>query len=631
MNKFLQNKLTIAGLLLIALILINIIATAVPWRLDLTAGKFYTLSPGSRELIKKIDPRDPIEITFYYAASLPQVPILFKNYAERIRGLLEQYASVSRGKIRLRVVDPRPDTQDEEKAIRAGVQAQPLPSGENFFLGLVVSQAEQTQTLPFFNPQRESLLEYDISQLIARVQRESLPKLGIITGLPLFGRGSPAMRNAQPDWVVIDELRKSFSVVPLSDKIPNDIDVLAVIHPVGLSQDTLYEIDQFLLSGRPVFVAVDPSSVFTKQNPTGGQTAFALGLNVTSDLPALFSAYGIVYESQQVVADTEYAALVNTDPGQPPVPYAVWLDVRNFPEESAATASLRRAFFAEAGSVKLSDNSPLTLTPLIKSSKNSRLIDQSRLQFTVPSELITMVLPGDGPHIIGGIFRGKFSTAFPGGRPAPPPPAEGETPQPTPEPGTHLKESAQDGTLIVIADTDFLADAFSVQVFNFFGQRAIQPLNDNLALAANTLELLGGSPDLIALRGKGQVARPFERILAMEVKAQQEFQKQLSDLDARLQTIRNELENLTREQRNQGVLALSPQVQAKIDDFRAQEANVRRQQREIRKRLREDIEYLNITLATLNLLLVPVLLAGFGFWFFRSRAARQKTVIKEET
>jgi ABC-type uncharacterized transport system involved in gliding motility auxiliary subunit len=633
MKKALGNKTILVVLLVTAFILAGIIVNSIPWRLDLSSGQFYTLSKGSRDLIKKVDQRDPIDITFYYASSLPGVPIMFKNYAERIRGLLEQYTAVSGGKIRLTVVDPKPDTPEEERAIRAGVQPQPLPTGENFFLGIVVTQAEQSQALPFFNPQREGLLEYDISQLIARVQRSSLPRLGIITSLPLLARPSPmTVRNPQMDWVVIEELRKSFDIEVIQEEIPDNVDVLAVIHPAGISPAMQYNIDQFILRGKPVFIAVDPSSVYTKQNPAGGPGMMFTGMNNTSDIPTLFSAYGILYDPQKVVIDSKNTAFVNAEPGSPPIPYPVWLDIKEFPSYSPATSSLNRVFFAESGAISLVEGSSLTFTPIITSSPFSRLIDQSLLQFSVPSEVIRMAEPSEGSKTLAAIITGKFTSAFPDGRPASTDESENKNPETkTQSDQTHLKESSGSSTLIVFADTDFLADAFSVQIFNFFGQRAIQPLNDNLAMAANVLELLGGSQDLITLRSKGQVARPFQRIIDMETKAQQEFQKQLEQLDNRLQIIRGELEALTREQRNQGILAISPEVQAKIDDFRAQEANVRAQRREIRKRLRENIENLNVVLAAFNLLAAPLALAGFGYWFFSNRAARQKNTIKEDT
>ena len=249
----------------------------------------------------------------------------------------------------------------------------------------------------------------------------------------------------------------------------------------------------------------------------------------------------------------------------------------------------------------------------------------------MPSEVIRLAGPAEGSKTLAAIITGKFTTAFPDGRPNPELTEADTFENPDNPEKVHLKESPSSSTLILFADTDFLADAFSVQIFNFFGQRAIQPLNDNLAMSANILELLAGSRDLITLRGKGQVARPFQRIIDMETKAQQEFQKQLEQLDNRLQSIRSELESLTREQRNQGVLAISPEVQAKIDDFRAQEANVRAQRREIRKRLRENIENLNVALAAINLLAAPLVIAGFGYWFFRNRSAQQKNTLQQDT
>jgi len=637
MKTLLTKKTTLAGLLVACFVLANAIISRSTLHIDLTSGRFYTLSEGSKEILRKIDPRDPIEITYYYSASLPGVPIMFKNFADRIKGLLEQYVAAAKGKIRLTIIDPKPDTPEEERAIRAGLQPQPISTGENFFLGLVVTQAEQTQTLPFFNPQREGLLEYDISQLLHRVQLTNLPKLGIITGLPMFGRTNAMfMRSPQQEWYVVEELRKSFDVRILSEEIPEDIDVLAVIHPVDLSPVTEYYIDQFLLRGKPVFIAVDPSSVYLKQNPSSNLPVMVLNTDTASDLPNLFQSYGIIYDKEKIVLDSENAALVNVDPSSPPIPYPPWIEINKFPLSSAATASLTRVLLAETGAISVAEGSTLQFTPILSTSNSSRLIEKSLLQFSTPSEVIRLTEPPEQSKTIAALITGKFHSAFPEGKPAQPKEsadnAEVEKKADTSESTLpHLKESASNSTLLLIADTDFLADNFSVQVFKFFGYRAIQPINDNLALAANTLEVISGSQDLIRLRSKGPITRPFQRIINMEIKAQREFQKQLEQLDNQLQLIRGELETLTREQRNQGRLALSPEIQAKIDDFRAQEASVRAKRREIRKQLREDIEKLNIALAGFNLLTVPISLAMYAVWYFRKRSQRQAHTLKEDT
>ena len=112
-------KLLSVVLLFAGLVLVNYLASSIPFRLDLTAEKIYTLSPGTKTLLSRIE--EPIELDFYFSRSSRTLPIGLKNYAERVREMLGQYVRSAHGEITLRVIDPKPDTPDEEKATAAGV------------------------------------------------------------------------------------------------------------------------------------------------------------------------------------------------------------------------------------------------------------------------------------------------------------------------------------------------------------------------------------------------------------------------------------------------------------------------------------------------------------------------------
>src|SRR5690625_1116399 len=183
MKKF--NKTIALLLLLLALILVNFIGGLTRIQSDWTENSLYTLSDGSRNIFKEIE--EPITLQFYFSRSASSAPVFLKNYATLVEDLLHQYERASRGKIRLEVINPRPDSEEEESAIRIGISSQPLPSGEPLFFGLAAIQADREEILPVFSRQREEFLEFDISKLIHKVQLTDLPKLGIISSLDVFG------------------------------------------------------------------------------------------------------------------------------------------------------------------------------------------------------------------------------------------------------------------------------------------------------------------------------------------------------------------------------------------------------------------------------------------------------------
>ena len=623
-----SGKALAIALLFVGLVLVNYLASSLPARLDTTAERIYTLSPGTRALLGKIT--EPVTLDFYFTKSANGLPIAYKNYATRVEEMLRQYARASRGKLTLNVIDPRPDTPDEEKATAAGIQPQLIPTtGEQIQFGLVATQADQQKTLAALNPQREQFLEYDLSQLVYSVQQIDKKKLGLLTSLPLQGTSPQEAQmmmmmrqQPQPGQFVATEWEKTFQIVrvePTATELPAGLDALAVIHPQNLAPKLQFAVDQFILGGKPVFLAVDPSSQYFKRQANPQQAMMGGPQpNVSSDLASLLSAYGVAYDPQKIVGDLENATQVQTQGGQL-ARYPVWLNLRrnNFNATSATTAQLNSALFIEPGFLAAKAGATTTFTPLVESSAQSGDVAAMALQFSQPDAIARQIIP-TGKKTLAALVTGKFKTAFPEGAPKDEKPAAAPASQPSTL-NSQLTESKSSSTLFVIADTDWLFDDYSIRKLNFFGQTAAEPFNDNLAFAANSLEFLSGSSDLISIRGKGNSVRPFEVVRTMEIEANKKYQEKLAALESRLQTVQQKLSELQGKKGEANKLVASPEVTKAIEDFQKQQAAMRGERREIRRALREDIDALENRLLLLNLLTGPFLVGAFGLWFARSR------------
>lgn len=630
--KFGSKSIAI-GLLVLGLVLVNYLASSVPVRVDATAESIYSLSDGTRRMLGKIE--EPVSVDLYFSKDASGLPIAYKNYAARVQEMLRQYVRAARGKVTLNIINPRPDTPEEEKATASGLTPQVAQQGgEQFFFGLIVTQADQQKTIAAFTPQREQFLEYDLSKLIYSVQQLDKRKLGLITSLPLQGTSPQEMqmmmmmrRQPQPSQTVMSELEQSFKIVTVessANELPGDLDALMVVHPQGLSPRLQFAIDQFILGGKPVFLALDPSSQHFKRQSNPQQMMMGGGAqNVTSDLPTLLGAYEISYDSQKVVGDLENATQVQTGGGNI-ARFPVWLSLagrQSFNSKSMATAQLNSVMFIESGSVSHKAGGSLTFTPLVETSSQTGDMPSMMLQFAQPDDVAKQITPS-GKKTIAALVTGKFKTAFPEGMPADTPPPAGSNEPKKEEKKSDvpaLKESKGNSTLFVIADTDWLFDDYSVRKFNFFGQTAAQPINDNLAFAANTVEFLGGSQDLISIRGKGTSLRPFDVVRKMEAEAQKQYQSKLTELDGRLQQVQTKLSELQGKKGEGNRLVATPEMAKAIEDFQKQQAKMRGERREIRRALREDIDRLENRLLVLNLLATPVLVGAFGFWFYRNR------------
>jgi ABC-type uncharacterized transport system involved in gliding motility auxiliary subunit len=632
--KFGSKTLTIA-LLLIGLVLVNYLASSIPVRVDATAESIYSLSSGTKTMLGKIE--EPVSIDLYFSKDASGLPIAYKNYAARVQEMLRQYVRASRGKLTLNVINPRPDTPEEEKATASGLTPQVAQQGgDPFYFGLIVTQADQQKTVPAFTPQREQFLEYDLSKLIFSVQQLDKRKLGLLTSLPLQGTSPQEMqmmmmmrRQPQPSQMITTELEQSFQIIPIeatATELPAGLDVLVVAHPQGVSPKLQFAIDQFLLGGKPVFLAVDPASQHFKRQSNPQQQMMGGGpQNVSSDLPTLLGAYGVQYDAQKVVGDIENATQVQTGGGGV-ARYPIWLSLRGkeaFNPKSMPTAQINSAMFIESGSIAKKEGADVTFTPLVETSAQAGDVASMMLQFAQPDDVAKQLTPS-GKKTIAALVTGKFKTAFPDGAPKEEKPADDaakkdEAKKEEPKSTDFLKESKGTSTLFVVADTDWLFDDYSVRKFNFFGQTAAEPFNDNLAFAANAIEFLGGSQDLISIRGKGTSLRPFDVVRKMEAEAQKQYQTKLTELDGRLQQVQTKLSELQTKKGEGNRLIATPEMAKAIEDFQKQQATMRGERREIRRALREDIDRLENRLLLVNLLATPLLVGVFGFWFYRSR------------
>ena len=356
-------------LLLVCLIAINAIAYHVPLRIDATTDKLYTISEGSKKILTELE--DPVRVKFYFSFHNEQLPPNLKTYAQRVVELLGEYQTISSGKMTLEVFDPKPDTEEEEWAIRYGMEAPKLPNGDSIFFGATFLQVDQEITIPFFDPRRQEFLEYDITLAIHRVTEVELPKIAIWSDLPIKGNPQLMMqRQGGEPWALSEEIEKLFDVEFLqssSGSIPDDIDLLMLLHPKNLSDQQLYQIDQYVLKGGNIFIALDPNA--RAEAASGGQPHKSFA----SDLPRLLEKWGVSYDSNQVVGDLQLATSVNSRNGVLRFPPWISIGVNQLDRQHPITSQLEQLLFAEAGNLSPMDNVTIKFEALIKTSPTAAL------------------------------------------------------------------------------------------------------------------------------------------------------------------------------------------------------------------------------------------------------------------
>ena len=400
-------------------------------------------------------------------------------------------------------------------------------AGELGYFGLAGTNTTDDQdVIGFIQPQREPFLEYDLTRLIHNLANPKKRVVGLVSGIPIDA--DPA--NQYKPWRVVEQIKQFFEVksLGLDPDITDDIDVLMIVHPFGLSDKTLYAIDQFILAGGKTMVFVDPYA----EEGSRSNAAMRLPPDQGSNLEKLFKAWGVDYAQDKVLADLGLAQRVQAevDPqGRPVITnYVSWL---SFPadrlkSDDVITGQLRAINVATAGFVAKAKDADVTFDPLIVSTEASAPMEAQKFRFQPnPAEILKSFEPKGKSLTLAARLSGKLESAFPDG-----PPKEkdkdakdeadkkdGAAKKP------HLKESKDVVNLIVVADSDILADSFWLQVQDFFGQRLVVPTANNADFVINALDNLSGSSELIGLRSRGFSDRPFDRVIEIQRAAELQY------------------------------------------------------------------------------------------------------------
>ncbi len=606
-----MKKMTgLAGVLLLLGILIAFNAVLRPMRarVDVTEDKLYTLSDGTKQLLGELD-RD-VTLKFYFSKSNDRLPVPMKNFAARVRDLLKEYESRSGGYLVVEEFDPKPDSDEEEWAQRYGLQGQALDmfgAGGQLYFGIVAVSGNREAAIPVLAQSAEPRLEYLLTRMVSEVASEKQAKVGIMSALPVNGSGAanPYMmqQGGSAKWALISEIERQNDVEPIdmtATNIAEDIDTLVVIHPAEISDDTLYALDQFVLRGGHLLAFTDPMCITAMDGANPQMMQMGQMPQTESDLNRLTSAWGIEMITGQLAADEAAASLLNAGNGQAQR-NAAWLSLRapHINHDDVATGSLNEMMLPFAGAFEGSVSNGLAKTELLFTEDDGFTVSAAAARSGNLGRALTRKrLP------IAVRLTGTFQTAFP-------------------DKHDGLKESAAPGAVILVADTDLLADRFATQTMNLFGQSIVQPRNDNFSFAVNMVEQLCGSEALIGLRSRNSFDRPFDRVIDLEKQAAFKWQSEEERLNQKLQSTQQRLASLQWTQEDGQQTFLNPEQQTEVKKFREEVFQTQQSLKEVRKNLRSDIEQLGVRLKVLNIAGIPLLVAlfgiGRGLWMKKTR------------
>ncbi len=640
-NKKLETLLYSAigvAVMFVIILAVNAIVGTFRARIDMTQDKLHTLDPGTKAILKKLD--SPVEIRFYCSRSETRMPSFLKTYATHVEDLLGDIKQASKGKIEIKRLDPKPDSEAEDMANLDGIEAQPIQmTGEQFYLGLAISLDPVKVALPILTPDREKLLEYDIARAIAQVISTVKPVVGVMTALPMFGMpANPMMARmgqqpqGQDPWVFLGELKRDFDVrqIPMeTEKIDDDVKVLLVVHPKDIKDTAQYAIDQFVLRGGKLVAFVDPMCLADmerqQQNPMMGMMPSG-----SSNLDKLFKAWGLTFDTSKVVADMNYARQLPSRSGQPQVvPTYLFLDRSGIDQKDVVAAQLDEILMPCAGVFSGTPATGLKQSVLLKTSDRSQLVEGFMANMA-PQKIADDFKASGTSYPLALRLSGKFKTAFPDGKPA----AEAKTEEGADKkeekkdakPEDSLKESKTDNVVTLVGDVDFIYDRFCARVQNlpFFNQKIVVPQFGNLTLAQAMVEQLAGDSNLIGTRSRASLNRPFLKVKEMQAEANERFQETIKKLEAEQQDAQTKLNELQAKKEPGQRFIMSKEQQDAITKFKQQESEARKRLKEVRKDLRREIDSLETRLKWANIAGMPLLVTITGLCLALIRRQRTK-------
>lgn len=574
------------------------------FRLDLTENRLFTLSEGTVNILQDLE--EPVTLYFYFSQDASREFPPVRAYAKRVNELLDEFVDRSDGMLRVKRIDPKPFSEEEDQAAAFGLQAAPInTAGDTLYFGLAGSNSlDDLQVMPFLQPSKEKFLEYDLAKMVSSLGQPDKKVLGILSTLGLSGGYDPAAGMTEP-WVVYQQLEQLFelrTVEPSAGEIPGEVDVLLLVHPRDLPQDTLYAIEQFVLGGGSLVAFVDPYAESDRGDPNDPMAQMQMGSS--SSLGPLLEAWGVDYDPSRVVGDLQYGI------GNGAQRHIGILSVpaQGMNDEDIVSADLEIVNFSSTGWLQPATEAQTSFDALVQSSENAGPLDASRLRFLAnPNDLL------DGFTPTGERF--PLAVRVTG-------PASASLPAPGGSEAEHLDSAGEAGiNVLLVADTDLLTDRMWVQVQPLFGATAFA---DNGNLAINAVDNMLGNRDLISIRTRATSARPFDRVEEIRVAAERTFRQTEERLQRELEETERRLTELQAAKGEGELTVISDEQQAEIQRFMDRRLEIRRELRQVQHDLRRDIDRLDTRIKVINIVLVPALVMVVALVYAVRRRRRQR-------
>ncbi len=548
-------------------------------RFDLTQNHVHTLAPGTVRIARSL--QQPIHLALFFSRHASRDQPRLRAYEQRVLGMLKEIQRHTHGMLQVRVLNPSPYSEAEDRALAYGLT--PMPGGvggARTFFGLVGTNGTTgLAVLPFLQPDKEAFLEYDIARMLYELSSSRQPVVGLITGLSLDATRTASASQGIPRWSVLQQLRKLFHLQILDPTnlhaIPADVRVLLLVQPSNLTATARQAVEAYLQRGGHLALFLDPDP----QTLPSAYAALSAKAAARAVAP-LLTQWGIAFNPDQVVLDPPLARSIQLTPGRRTVrdPALIGLGRAEISHDDVTTAGLSSINILSAGTFEQLKHAPLRLMPLLQSGPDSGLVSAARVIASHnPQTLLDGFHTGIDRYVIAGRLIGP------------------------------LKPGAAPADIIVVADTDILSDRLWVQWLPFFGQTLASPFANNGDFFLNVVDNLSGSSALISIRGRAVSVRPFTRLQALRTRAAAAYREHKLALEQQLNAVQRQV--LSIEHAGSSLTTALQAQRPRLAELNRNKEEIRRQLRRIERHLNARIQNLQANIMLIDSVLIPVLLS----------------------
>lgn len=578
---------------IIAFVAINyLLGNLINRRIDVTEGQQFTLAPGSVALLESVE--KPVTIRYYLSESDNLLPVELRNYAERVDDFLTTLQRRAPGKITLVRRDPQPDSDAEEEAKIDGLKGHPVARDASAYLGLSFTSLKKTVAIPFLNPEREDLLEFDVMTALRDVVTTGQKKAAVYSSLPTFGA-----TGSFPPWALMDQLSRKFQVEVVQgteSRLPDELDLLIVIHPRNLSASFTGAVQTFLKNGGRLVVLCDSVAICQQfyQGRIGED-------NAASDWPELLADLGYQFTPLQAVLDMRLKDQIDRGQGMETLNMVLHLRDEGIVKGHPITADVGGIKMPIAGAFKGQAADGWQVTTLLESTADSQLYpttDLISLSKQTGEKTLNTFKADDQTYTLALLLEGKADAG------------------------------SKDAAVLLLADADCASDPFAGSMVENQGRLEFQPSSGNFGFLFNAIDFMTGGVSLNEARNRQQARRPLTRLVELRREAEEKYRDKIAELEQR----RTELE----EAGNAGRLgagmdatgeSLGSGGMSRVQALREERIAVNRELRQTRHQLRQNLRAVESRLKWINIGLIPalVVLTGIVVIWRRAHHSRART------